>query len=338
MAASFRSRLLVAQREGLAFDETTGLPEPMAREAKSRTWYEHAIAYVNMKWTRAAPKRRRSIAESLATVTPALLASERSAPSDEAIRAALYGWAFNKARRDAGDPPAELVPAVRWLEANTIKLSDMADAAIVRKALDLLATLLDGRPAAANTVARKQAVFYGVLRYAVELKLLGANPIDNVQWATPKSREEVDRRVVVNPVQAVQLLDAVKGIAPELVAFFGCLYYAALRPAEALHLVEAECELPSHGWGWLRLTGSTQHVGQNWADNGEAREDRGLKHRASTSTRDVPVAPPLVRLLRWHIDEHGVGRGGRLFSARGNRVGAVSLGPTRACGGEPAKR
>jgi pimeloyl-ACP methyl ester carboxylesterase len=40
--------------------------------------------------------------------------------------------------------------------------------AVVRKALDTLATLLDGRPAAPNTVARKRAVFYGSLRYAVE--------------------------------------------------------------------------------------------------------------------------------------------------------------------------
>jgi hypothetical protein len=33
------------------------------------------------------------------------------------MRAALYGWVFNKTRREAG-PPAELAGAVAWLQAN----------------------------------------------------------------------------------------------------------------------------------------------------------------------------------------------------------------------------
>ncbi len=37
MAESFRSDLVVAQRKGVAFDEATGLPEPMARELNSRS-------------------------------------------------------------------------------------------------------------------------------------------------------------------------------------------------------------------------------------------------------------------------------------------------------------
>jgi integrase len=189
-----------------------------------------------------------------------------------------------------------------------------------------LATLLDGRPAAPNTVARKRAVFYGALRYAVELRLLDANPVDQVQWTTPKSTEEVDRRVVVNPDQARRLLEAVARIEPHLVAFFACIYYAALRPAEALHLRLDECDLPEAGWGWLHLTGSTQHVGQDWGDVDGVREDRGLKHRAQTATRHVPAAPPLVRALRWHVAAHGTGRDGRLFTAQGYREGPVSLG------------
>src|SRR5690606_17475925 len=200
LAESFRSKLVVAQREGVAFDEATGLPEPMARDAKSRTWYQHAVAFVDMKWPRASAKQRRSIADALATVTPALLATERGAPAVPTMRAALYGWVFNKAHRDAGPPPDELTPTVRWLEANTVKLTTLGtDAALVRKALDTLALRLDGKPAAPNTVARKRAVFYGALRYAVELRLLDTNPIDHVQWTPERSEGVIDRRVVVNP-------------------------------------------------------------------------------------------------------------------------------------------
>ena len=39
----------------------------------------------------------------------------------------------------------------------------------------------------------------------------------------------------------------------------------------------------------LLLTGSTQYTGSSWGDNGNALEDRALKHRASRSTRRVPV-------------------------------------------------
>lgn len=326
LAENFRAKLVVAQREGVAFDEKCGLPEPMARARNARSWYDHAIAFVDMKWPRSAGKHRRSIADALATVTPALLATDRGAPTEKEIRRALYTWSFNKTRRDAGEVPDDLAATVKWLAANTVTLTELTDAAIVRKALDLLATRLDGKSAAATTVARKRAVFYGALRYAVELRLLEGHPMDHVQWIAPKSSDEVDRRSVVNPKQALTLLAAVHDREPRLTAFFACMYYGALRPAEALHLRIEECELPEKGWGWLRLTGSTQHVGCGWGDDGTAREERELKHRARTATRDVPAAPTLVRALRWHIAAFGHAPDGRLFEAQGWRSGAVSLG------------
>src|SRR4051812_47656496 len=69
MAESFRAKLITAQREGVAFDEATGLPEPMARQLNTRSWYEHAVAFIDMKWPRSAAKHRKSIAEALAQVT-----------------------------------------------------------------------------------------------------------------------------------------------------------------------------------------------------------------------------------------------------------------------------
>jgi hypothetical protein len=107
----------------------------------------------------------------------------------------------------------------------------------------------------------------------------------------------------VNPGHAASLLAAVKKIAPDLVAFFGSMYYAALRPEEALHLREDEYERPTKvgSWGWLHLTGATIAVGTGWGDGETAIEDRQLKHRAKTATRDVPVAPALVKLLDRHV-------------------------------------
>ncbi len=197
-------------------------------------------------------------------------------------------------------------------------LDALADAALVRKALDALALKQNGQAAAASTVRRKRAIFSGVLRYAVELRLLYSHPLDQLSWTAPKTADEVDRRVVVNPGQARALLAAVRIRAPELEAFYGCLYYAALRPEEALHLREDEYKRPTTagGWGWFHLTGATVAVGRGWSDAEGTIERRGLKHRAATATRDVPVAPPLAALLNRHIETYEPGPYGRLFVTR----------------------
>ncbi|MHB1475338.1 MAG: hypothetical protein ACYCV4_17295 [Dermatophilaceae bacterium] len=243
LAESFRSSLLSAARQGYAFDVATGLPEHMARQLATVTWYEHAMAFVDMKWTRASPRHRKSIAEALATVTPALVSTDRGAPSPEMIRHTLYQWSFNTAARSTL-PDEEMIKVDAWLRANSLPLAQLSLSALVRSALDLLAVRLDGKPAAHATVARKRAVFYGALRYAVELDHLVGHPMDRVSWTTPKADDEIDSRVVVNPTQAAAILQSVGDIDPAMVGFFACMYYAALRPGEVLHLREQDCTLP----------------------------------------------------------------------------------------------
>ncbi|WP_413775697.1 tyrosine-type recombinase/integrase [Micromonospora sp. RTGN7] len=326
LAESFRSKLVVAQREGTAFDEKIGLPEPMARELNSRSWYDLAVAFVDMKWPRAAATQRKSIADALTTATLALLATSRHSPDAAELRHALYTWTFNKLQRDRdnGLPPEHLASVIRWLTANTLPLTDVANPATTRKALDALTVRIDGRPAAANTVARKRAVLYSALKYAVELRYLDAHPMDFLQWRAPKNTDQVDRKVVVNPEQARSLLSAVRNRDPHLEGFFACMYFAALRPSEVIHLRADECELPETGWGWLHLSGSTQQVGEDWSDGGTSLEDRELKHRAKKATRDVPACPELVRILRHHLREHCRNANGRMFNAAGARMTPVS--------------
>ncbi|WP_328850766.1 hypothetical protein OG994_21515 [Micromonospora globbae] len=126
---------------------------------------------------------------------------------------------------------------------------------------------LDGKPASATTVRRKRSVFYNALQYAVELEELEFNPIDELRVRSQRKKiaEAVDRRVVVNQRQELELLIAVTYVgqrgrkakrSERLVAFFACLYFAALRPAEALALREQDCDLPEKGWGRLTLAKS----------------------------------------------------------------------------------
>ena len=103
-----------------------------------------------------------------------------------------------------------------------------------------------------------------------------------------------------------------------LETFFACLYYAALRPLEGVMLRVSDLHLPRTGWGGIVLSASASRAGRVWTDEGTARQERGLKHRAGNETRTIPIPPVLVRLLRAHIKRFGTTLDGRVFqTARG---------------------
>ena len=54
--------------------------------------------------------------------------------------------------------------------------------------------------------------------------------------------------------------------------FFATLYYAALRPSEAVMLREADLHLPKTGWGRIVLAASASRAGRAWIDEGTARQ------------------------------------------------------------------
>ncbi|MEV6720845.1 tyrosine-type recombinase/integrase [Streptomyces xanthochromogenes] len=338
-----RAELMTALRDHQQFDEETGLPagELMARTSPS--WYDHVTEYVLMKWPRAAAKHRASIAESLAVVTPVLVTSKRGAPRALVLRTALYQWAFRAVRGPEGkwvsrhiteEPPAEIRAALEWIAARSIKVKDLEDPALLRPALEALSLRLDGGKAAENTARRKRMVLSSVLRYTVEEKgLLSANPLPRVDWTPSENDDEIDFRYVPGPKVARGLLGAVRDSGPRgehLHAFFGCLYYAAMRPGEIVALKDSDCTLPPNSpdcvqdWGELLLGESRPEVGGGWTDEGTSYEKRGLKRRKRGATRTVPIPPVLVHLLREHIARFGTADDGRLFrAARGGRVAST---------------
>ena len=96
LAESYRAELVRAARLGLEFDPATGEPVLWAGPGPvTVTWYQHAVAYAAMKWPSLAAHSRASLAEALATVTPALTGPAPGRPPAAALRAALYGYAFN---------------------------------------------------------------------------------------------------------------------------------------------------------------------------------------------------------------------------------------------------
>jgi len=118
---------------------------------------------------------------------------------------------------------------------------------------------------------------------------------------------------------------------PRFAAFYGCMYYAMMRPSEVGALTRSGCYLPDHGWGHLTFADASPTPGKAYTDDGRSHEHRGLKGRtrgrpsrdprARKPTRRVPIPPELVALLRAHLEQFGTGPDGRLFrSENGNPI------------------
>jgi len=322
LADSYRADLVREARRGTGFDPATGEPAAWAApELVTVTWYRHAVAYAQMKWPHLAPHSRASLADALATITQLLTRETGRRPPPGRLRAALYGYAFNPPLRSCAPNPGT-ASALAWLERASLPVSQLSDPHIIRAALDGLCTRLDGSPAAANTITRKRAVFHGALGYAVELGLLPANPAGLVRWRAPKAVAAVGPATVASPAQVRAILAEVSRIRPELAAFFGCLYYAALRPEEAVALRRDDLILPARGSGKMVLTAACPRTGAAWTSTGTPFEPRGLKHRPDGTIRVVPIPPVLAGMLRRHLAGSGTAADGRLF--RGARGGMLS--------------
>jgi integrase len=334
-ADSFRSALLTAARKGELFSLATGRPTAWERKKADTTWYEFACAYADMKWKQASAKYRKDIARALTAATPAMLAAGRGRPEDASIRRALVRWGFNTKQR--AEPPDDVAEVLAWVARNSTPVSALAEAATARRVLEQATGRLDGKNAAASTARRNRTILANAMDYAVELGLLDTNPIRALKWTAPKVSGQVDRRCVVNPRQARALLDAVlaqQPSGPRLVAFFAVMYYAGLRPEEAINLRQDNVILPSlaredppvdEDWGELHIRSATPDAGSEWTDDGSEREKRQLKHRAEGDSRIVPVHPELTTLLRDHLAQFGTAPDGRLFSGvRGGELPTIT--------------
>jgi integrase len=342
-ADSFRSELNAAARKGEAFSMVTGRPVSWKRVTSEMTWHDFACAYVDMKWKTAAAGYRKNIARALTAATTAMLTSDRGRPEAAMLRKALFRYAFNTKNR--ADAPEDIAAVLSWVSRNTALVSTLASPANARRILEAATTNTDGKRAAASTARRHRVILANALDYAHELGAIdtAVNPIRKVKWQAPLRLTAVDRRSVVNPRQARQLLDAVgaqEPNGPRLVAFFATIYYAGLRPEEVFSLTKSNVTLPPHswnpamqrwddvpgfdGWGELEFGDAAPDVGRDWTDDGDLRDRRQLKHRAVGDTRTVPVHPKLAKLLRTHIETFGTSADGKLFTGvRGGELASV---------------
>jgi hypothetical protein len=331
---------MTAASRGQAFDTETGLPQSMLRQSRDVSCYRHAQDFMAAAWRDAAAKSRVSMLETLCVALPVLTRELAGTPDPGVLRSALRR-ALNQ-NEHARQPDDDGRQALAWLERASLPVSALADGALVGDLLDTLARCLDGTPAAPDYFARRRRVMHRVLAYAVRRKRLDKNPLSKGNlpegWTPPgKPEEAVDPRSVGSPELVSLMLICASYVGrrqgPRFVAFFGCMFWAMMRPAEVTSLTKDSCYLPGTGWGRLIFSESSPAAGREFTDDGKVHEERGLKGRdrqarahsraarARRATRNVPIPPELVRLPREHIARFGTGPGGRLFrSENGNPI------------------
>ncbi|MEW1545317.1 tyrosine-type recombinase/integrase [Streptomyces tsukubensis] len=339
LAESRRNELWHAMnRRGEAFEVASGLPESEVRAAAEAAeaaaaappvrWFEFCRKYVAGRWRTSAAKTREGMADGLAAVSLAMVRRGEGVPTDEHLRLA-FRWGIVPANAGA-EPSAELKAAYDWLTTEGRAVADLADTEVLEDVVYRLGYKLDGTPAAGDTYKRRRRALNTALEYAVAAGELPENPLLRTRRKHVGSNAVVDRRVLVNAVQARQLLAAVSYVGSwdrargrRLTAFYAVLYYAGLRPAEAVGLRWVDCHLPDTGWGTLTLRETRPVSGKQWTDSGERHDRRGLKAREVASDRPVPIPPVLVAILRAHRTEFPAAKEGRVFgNERGGVVGS----------------
>jgi integrase len=337
-AESFRNKLIAAQNEGQAFSLSEGLPSSMLRKRRPvKGWYPFLCDYVDAKWDDISAKHRENIAFALTRAVAATLPEKAGKPDDALIRAALNNWAFSKTSRNGRPIPDEIARTLEWIEQHSLFVGDLADPKVMRTVVKAVTTRLDGTKAATSSRRRNHTILNAALDHAVQEGLLGENPIEPLEASVAKGVHQVDKRCVVNPPQAVGLLDAVRDYGreseehksgPRLVAFFGSMYYCAFRPEEAINLRRENLALPPpravwneaaerkdlvYDWGEVHLVRAAPDSGPRWTDSGSSRDDRPLKQREEGEIRSVPCPPEQTRLFWEHLEQFGTGDDGRLF-------------------------
>ncbi len=261
------------------------------------------------------------MAKALTSATIALLRTTPPAHFEQVkVRTALREYGFNVNRRNDPDKPVpgEIQTILAWVRRNSLPMSAWEKAENIDKVVTALSTRLDGTAAAASSVTRNERIMNLVMGYAIRHNCLKANPLPKGKGerVAPKVAQAIDKRCLLNRDLVAKMLDWIgkrPRRGPLYRAFFATLYFAGLRPEEAVGLRVGDATLPETGWGEFLVHEARPEVGSQWTDTGEVHEERDLKGRGEGDTRTVPIHPTLVVILREIIKEYDLKPADLLF-------------------------
>ncbi len=303
-AESFRADLQVRARNGEVFDPSTGLPHSQ----NQTNCYELSQQMVSEKWQVSSAKSRVTEVDNLAYILCTLIPTNRTAP--DGLRLALRA---SLGRRNPKLTPTEK-SHLNWLQRASLPVNSI-DPTTVKRVLKQLSNKPNGGTYSHSIQRQRRVYLSGLMSYALEQELITINPVKIVKTRLANQTPMTPVKNIADIPTAQKIINDVTD--PVIKAFLTTILYAGLRPSEASALTVTDCELPDTGWGTLNLTKSTSRTATAWTDTGDTRDQRGLKHRAAGTTRNVPIPPQLVAKLRETIGDKTQGH---IFVTKKRRI------------------
>lgn len=320
-AERFRAALLMAVRDGLAFDPAAGMPAAWLAADEGPTWWSWARDWLQLRWPHWSGNSRRSAIENLAIFTEYLV---RPGAPDAPM--GLRGWLRGEGLPPGRQPDGEFAD---WLDQWSVPLLKM-EPAVLEAALRKATTNRDGSPAAATVARRRRNQVSTVLTSAVRRGIIPANPLERVEWRNPSRSLELDVSTVPAPADVTAIADEVgagPGEGRRMSALFAVIGMAGLRPSEAAGLLVKDVSLPREGWGLATVRGAITAPGGRFTTDGAPVEQKGLKHRGHGALREVPLPPDLVRRLRSHLEAFPPLEGRVFSNSAGRPITAANYSP-----------
>lgn len=298
-ADAWRSRLLVAYRDGEKWDKHTGLPVSWS-DLVSMDVAIFARQYLATKSKNLKPNSVTSLAEVLGAFVIAAV------PKRAAAR------------------PGSLADLTRWLEGDEVPkletwLTRWAPSIgeLDKRAIDRIASLLK-EGVTANVIRRRFTEGRALLRAAVK-----AGALEAVELERPTTAEldnatvEIDKRYPTI-TQMLDVVEACQNFNPQSRLYRAATAVGVLagcRPSEILGLERSHVESPESGWGEIRVT---QAVVSKKGEIG--------KPKARRSVRTIPIHPRLVEEIRNWLEFSGIENGPLFRTRTGHVPGATSWG------------
>lgn len=301
-ADHLRSELLVAQRNGEAFDTSTGEPSSW-RATGDVLIHDWVRRWIGEQWDEWQPRTRKGTVEEMSRFVPLLVKPPAPEPPHD-LR--LY---LKEALRP-GAPEDERIE--RWMDRWCYSL-DQLDRSILAEVDRQLGIGVSGDVLSPTTALRYRKAARSCIRRAVDLDMIERDP-----WPPPmrgaknrkvrkKARSKaIDIKRLPDPETMQAALDAMINHHPASLRYHvmtSIMAHAGLRPSEVVMLRPSALVLPdSPGWGAIEVT--------------EADIDFDVSGDPKTGNRTVLIPADLVTLLRSWLETNDFNSGELIFRTR----------------------
>lgn len=302
-AKDFHARLTIAKNDGMRFDPETRLPEAWSTTQTAQLC-DLAHQWMQEQFPTWESTSRDSAIE---VITHAVLQFtkkplSRHSKQHQTLVSEVRDWLASPL-----DGPSKM-PCPAWVRRQSLT-TEQIDKRACSSTRKVLITRLDDKIKAPTTIQRYVSTVGTLFDWLIENKYFSTNPWKVEVKGRGRNANKVTTTVATHllPTPADARAEIEFSITKQRSRTkFHILYFlvlfAGLRPGEARALRAEHCELPESGWGMLHICAA--------AKSGTKRSTVDTQPVGPTKTgisREVPITPELVKILRTHLGNRGTG-------------------------------